>query len=154
MKKGNPKHIQTYQDIKKNYVTMATVSGFVNADAALKEGIAEDKVIQAPGLTEVLAAVKAGRADAGAGNDFVMKELVKSAPDNIEVTDSTALPEWTFNWVVIAFKPDDKDFSEAYNKAQAKYLGTPEMLEAVGTFQYTKAQLPGDTKSDWVCANR
>lgn len=154
VKKGNPKGIHTYQDIKKNDATMATVSGFVNVDAALKEGIAEDKIMQVPGLTEVLAAVKAGRADAGAGNDFAMKDLAKSAPDEIEVTDSAALPEWTFNWVAIAFRPEDKDFLKAYNEAQAKYLGTPEMLEAVGKFQYTKAQLPGDAKTDWICANR
>ncbi|TCN20340.1 polar amino acid transport system substrate-binding protein [Sinorhizobium americanum] len=154
VKKGNPKGIQTYQDIKKNDSTMATVAGFVNVDAALKEGIAEDKIMQLPSLTEVLAAVKAGRADAGAGNDFAMKDLVKSAPDVIDVTDSAALPEWTFNWVAIAFKKEDQDFLKAYNEAQAKYLGTPEMLEAVGKFHYTKAQLPGDAKTEWVCANR
>ncbi|RWQ13284.1 hypothetical protein [Mesorhizobium sp.] len=56
-----------------------------------QEGIAEDRVMQVPGLTEVLAAVKAGRADASAGNDFAMKEQVKSAPADIEVTDSAAL---------------------------------------------------------------
>ncbi|MEI9415336.1 transporter substrate-binding domain-containing protein [Mesorhizobium sp. Cs1321R2N1] len=150
MRKGNPKHIQTYQDIKKTGATMATVSGLVNADAAFKEGIAEHKVMQVPGLTEVLAAVKAARADAGAGNEFAMKDLVKSAPDDIEVTDSAALPEWTFDWVAIAFKPEDKDFLKAYNKAQAKYLGTPEMLETVGKFQYMANQLPSDTKTDWI----
>src|SRR5690348_3995501 len=75
VKKGNPKQIQTYQDIKKNDSTMATVAGFVNVDAAMKEGIAEGKIMQLPGLTEVLAAVKSGRADAGAGNDFAMKDL-------------------------------------------------------------------------------
>lgn len=154
VKKGNPKQIQTYQDIKKNDSTMATVAGFVNVDAALKEGIADSKIMQLPGLTEVLAAVKSGRADAGAGNDFAMRDLVKSAPDEIEVTDSTVLPEWTFNWVAIAFKKEDADFLKAYNQAQAKYLGSPEMLEAVGKFQYTTAQLPGDAKTDWVCANR
>lgn len=154
VKKGNPKGIQTYQDIKKNDATMATVAGFVNVDAALKEGIAEDKVLQLPSLTEVLAAVKAGRADVGAGNDFAMQDLVKSSPDDIEVTDSAALPEWTFNWVAIAFKKEDPDFLKAYNEAQAKYLGTPEMLEAVGKFHYTEAQLPGDAQTEWVCANR
>lgn len=154
VKKGNPKHIQTYQDMKKNDATMAPVSGFVNADAALKEGIAEDKVMQVPGLTEVLAAVKPCRADADAGNDFAMKELVKSTPDDLEVTDSAVLPEWTFNWVDIAFKPDDKDFLKAYDEAQAKYLGTQEMLEAVGKCQYRKAEFPGDTNTDWICANR
>lgn len=154
VKKGNPKGIQNYQDIKQKDATMVTVSGFVNVDAALKEGIPESKIMQVPSLTEVLAAVRAGRADVGAGNDFAMKELAKSAPDEIESTDPAALPDWTFNWVAIAFKQEDKDFLKAYNAAQAKYLGSPEMLEAVGKFQYTKAQLPGGAKTEWVCANR
>jgi polar amino acid transport system substrate-binding protein len=154
VKKGNPKGITNYQDIKQKDATMVTVSGFVNVDAALKEGVPESKIMQVPSVTEVLAAVRAGRADAGAGNDFAMKDLAKSAEGEIEVTDPAALPEWSFNWVAIAFKKEDSDFLKAYNEAQAKYLGTPEMLEATGKYQYTEAQLPGDAKTDWICANR
>ncbi|ANT54995.1 ectoine/hydroxyectoine ABC transporter solute- binding protein [Mesorhizobium amorphae CCNWGS0123] len=154
VKKGNPKGIQTYQDIKQKGATMVTVSGYVNVDAALKEGVPESKIIQVPSPTEVLAAVRAGRADVGAGDDFAMKQLAASAPQEIEATDTAALPDWTNNWVAVAFRKEDKDFLKAYNEAQAKYLGTPEMLEAVGKFQYTKAQLPGDAKTEWACANR
>ncbi|BCH12295.1 ectoine/hydroxyectoine ABC transporter substrate-binding protein EhuB (plasmid) [Mesorhizobium sp. 131-3-5] len=154
VKKGNPKGIQNYKDIKEKDATMVTVSGYVNVDEALKEGVPESKIMQVPGPTELLAAVRAGRADAGASNYFDAKNLAASASDEIEVTDPAALPDWTNNWVAIAFKPEDKDFLKAYNEAQAKYLGSPEMLEAVGKFQYTKAQLPGDAKTEWVCANR
>lgn len=154
VKKGNPNGIQTYQDIKQKNATMVTVAGFVNVDEATQEGIPESKIMQVPSLTEVLAAVRAGRAEVGAGNDFAMRELAASAPDEVESTDTSALPDWTNNWVAIAFKKEDKDFLKAYNEAQAKYLGTPEMLEAVGKFQYTKAQLPGDAKTEWICANR
>lgn len=154
VKAGNPQGIHNYKDIKEKGATMVTVAGFVNVDAALKEGVAEDKIMQVPSLTEVIAAVRAGRADAGAGNDFAMKELAASAPGEFEVTDPAALPDWTFNWVGIAFKKEDADFLKAYNDAQAKYLGTPEMLDAVAKYKYTKAELPGDAKTDWICANR
>lgn len=154
VKKGNPLGIQTYKDIKEKNATMVTVAGYVNVDEALKEGVASDKIMQVPGNTELLAAVRAGRAEVGAGTYFDMVNFVKSAPNEIEATDPAALPEWTNNWVAIAFKKEDKDFLKAYNEAQAKYLGTPEMLEAVGKFEYTKAQLPGDAKTEWACANR
>ena len=154
VKAGNPMGINNYQDIKEKGATMVTVAGFVNVDAALKEGVPEDKIMQVPSVTEVLAAVRSGRADVGAGNDFAMKELAKSAEGEIEVTDPAALPDWTFNWVAIAFKKEDSDFLKAYNEAQAAYLGTPEMLEAVGKYFYTEAQLPGDAKTAWICANR
>ncbi|RWO77408.1 ectoine/hydroxyectoine ABC transporter substrate-binding protein EhuB [Mesorhizobium sp.] len=154
VKKGNPLGIRNYKDIKDKGATMVTVAGYVNVDEALKEGVPEDKIMQVPSNTELLAAVRAGRADVGAGTYFDMRNFVESAPNEIEATDSASLPDWTNNWVAIAFKKEDKDFLKAYNEAQAKYLGTPEMLEAVGKFQYTKAQLPGDAKTDWICANR
>lgn len=154
VKKGNPQRIQTYKDIKDKGVTMVTVAGYVNVDEAIREGVPESKIMQVPGNTELLAAVRAGRAEVGAGTYFDMKHFVESAPNEIEATDPAALPEWTNNWVAIAFKKEDQDFLKAFNEAQAKYLGTPEMLEAVGKFEYTKAQLPGDAKTDWICANR
>lgn len=151
---GNPKGIQTYKDIKDTNARMVTVAGFVNADAAIKESVSESQITQVPSPTEVLAAVRTGRADAGAGNLFAMKSLAATAPDKLEVTDPAKLPEWTFNWVGIAFKNTDPDFLKAYNEAQKKYLGTPEMLAAAGKYEYTAAQLPGDTKTDWICSNR
>lgn len=154
VKKGNPKGIETYRDIKQKEATMVTVAGFVNVDEAIKDGVSESQIVQVPSLSEVLATIRAGRADVGAGNDFAMKDLAASAPTEVEVTDSAALPDWTNNWVAIAFRKEDSDFLKAYNEAQAKYIGTPQMLEAVGKFQYTKAQLPGDAKTKWVCANR
>jgi polar amino acid transport system substrate-binding protein len=150
---GNPKGINTFEDIKNKDATLVTVAGFVTVDAALKAGVPESKILQVPGVTEVLAAVRAGRADVGGGNYFAMKDLVKSSGGAVEVTDPAAMPE-SLNWVAIAFKKEDQDFLNAFNEAQAKYIGTPEMLESVGKFEYTETQLPGDAKTDWICENR
>lgn len=154
VKKGNPLGIQTYKDIAAKGVTMVTVAGYVNVDEAIKEGVPEDKIMQVPSNTEMLAAVKAGRADVGAGTYFDMVQFAESAPEEVEATDPNKLPDWTNNWVGIAFKKEDAEFLKAYNEAQAKYIGSPEMLEAVGKFKYTKGQLPGDGKTEWICANR
>ncbi len=153
VEEGNPKGIQNYQDIKNNDAVMVTGAGYNTVEAAKKEGVPESNVMQVPGPTEILAAVKAGRADAGAVTYFTALNLAKES-DGIEVTDPSALPDWTLNWVGIGFRPDDSDFLEKFNAAQAKYLGSGQMLEDVAEYGYTKSQLPGDATTEWVCENR
>lgn len=151
---GNPKGLETYQDIKNAEAVIATGAGYNIVEVAKKEGIAEGNIMQVPGPTEILAAVKSGRADAGGVTFFTAQNLAKESGGAVEVTDPSKLPEWTLNWVGIAFRHGDKDFLAAFNEAQSKYLGTDEMLAAVAEYGYTKSQLPGDATTEHACANR
>ncbi len=152
--KGNPKGIQTYQDIKNGGATLVTGAGYNIVEVAKKEGVDEGSIMQVPGPTEILAAVRAGRADAGGVTFFTARNLARESGGAVEVTDPSRLPEWTLNWVGIGFRKSDTAFLDAFNAAQADYLGSPEMLAAVGEFEYTKAQLPGDVTTAYACANR
>ncbi len=151
---GNPKGLETYQDIKDAGAVIVTGAGYNIVEVAKQEGIAEDNIMQVPGPTEILAAVKAGRADAGGVTFFTAQNLANESGGAVEVTDPSKLPEWTLNWVGIAFRPSDTDFLNAFNEAQANYIGSDEMLAAVGEYGYTEAQLPGDVTTDYACANR
>jgi len=151
---GNPKGIDNYQDIKKAGATLVTGAGYNIVEVAKKEGISEGKIMTVPGPSEILAAVKAGRADAGGVTFFTAQNLARESGGAVDVTDPDAMPVFTKNWVGIAFRKSDADFRDAFNKAQAKYLGSPEMLAAVAPFEYTKAQLPGDSTTEYACANR
>jgi polar amino acid transport system substrate-binding protein len=151
---GNPKSIQTYKDIRQEDAVIVTGAGYNIVEVAKKEGIAESNIMQVPGPTEILAAVKAGRADAGGVTFFTAKNLAKESGGAVEVTDPSKLPEWTLNWVGIAFRQSDTEFLKKFNEAQAEYLGSEQMLKDVGEFGYTKAQLPGDVTTDYACANR
>lgn len=150
---GNPKDISDYQDLKENDAIFVTGAGYNQVEAAKKEGVPDDKIMTVPGPTEILAAVKAGRADAGGVTYFTALNLAEET-EGVDVTDPNALPEWTLNWVGIAFRPDDQDFLEKFNQAQKDYLGSEEMLQAVAEYGYTEAQLPGDVTTEWVCSNR
>jgi polar amino acid transport system substrate-binding protein len=151
---GNPKGVETYDEIAGASAVMVTGAGYSNIEAARAAGVADANIMQVPGPTEILAAVRAGRADAGAGTYFTMKQLADSTGGELEVTDPSALPEESINWAGIAFSKDDQDFVDAFNAAQAEYLGTAEMLAAVAEYGYGEASLPGDVTTDWVCANR
>lgn len=150
---GNPKEIENYKDLLEKDGMLVTGAGYNSVEAAKKEGVPDNQVMTVPGPTEILAAVKAGRADAGAVTFFTAQALAKD-DDTVEVTSPAALPEWTQNWVGIGFRDDDADFVEEFNAAQAEYLGSEEMLMAVAEYGYDEKVLPGDATTEWVCENR
>ena len=152
--KGNPKGISNYQDLKNMDEVLVTGAGYNEVEAAKKEGVPDGKVMQVPGPTEILAAVKAGRAYAGAVTYFTALNLAKEAGGAVDVTDPGALPDWTLNYVGIGFRSEDADFMAAFNAAREKYLGSDQMMQDVKEYGYTSEQLPGDVKTQWVCNNR
>src|SRR5690606_11940208 len=76
---GNPKNVSDYKSLVDNDAVMVTGAGYSNIEAAKAAGVAEANIMQVPGPTEILAAVRAGRADAGAGTFFTMKQLADSS---------------------------------------------------------------------------
>lgn len=151
---GNPKGIGNYEDVTSSGAIMVTGAGYSNVEQAKAAGVPEASIMQVPGPTEILAAVKAGRADAGAGTYFTMKQLAASTGGEIEVSDPGRMPEELANWAGIGFSKEDQDFVDAFNAALAEYLGSPEMMEAVAEYGYDESVLPGDTTTEWACANR
>ncbi len=152
--KGNPEGIQTYADIRRMGATLATGAGYNIIEAARKQGIPEDRIMQVPGPTEILAAVRTGRAAAGGVTYFTARNLAARSKGAVTVTDPSNLPEWTRNWVGIAFRQSDLTLQQAFNAALGDYLGSNEMLASVAPYGYTEAQLPGDATTEYACANR
>ena len=151
---GNPKGLENYVTIKDAGAVMVTGAGYSNVEQAKAAGVPEADIMQVPGPTEILAAVKAGRADAGAGTYFTMKQLAASSDGAVDVTDPGAMPEDTMNWAGVGFRKEDQDFLDTFNAAQKDYLGSAEMMAAVKDYGYDETTLPGDKTTDWVCANR
>ena len=151
---GNPKGIGNYEDVEESGAVMVTGAGYSNIEAAKEAGVPEENIMIVPGPTEILAAVRAGRADAGTGTYFTMKQLADSSGGAVEVTDPGAMPEASINWAGIGFRKEDQDFLAEFNAALKEYLGSEEMMKAVAEYGYDKGSLPGDKTTEWVCANR
>ena len=151
---GNPQGLDTYAKIKDAGVVVAAVAGYVNVEEALKVGIKEENVMQLPGTTEVLAAVKSGRAAVGAMTAVEADDLAAKT-EGIDATDQNALPQWTFNWVAIGFHPDDDAIREEFNEGINGYLGSEQMLADVAEYDYLPSNVPSpDATMEWACANR
>ena len=152
---GNPKGIHTYQDIVKTGAKLVTGAGFNTVEAAKKEGVPEEQMMLVAGEVEILAAMKAGRADAAVQTFFGAKEHVDKSDGQFEVTDPGKLPEWTQNWVGIGMRQSDADFRAAFNQAMAKVIGGKKWMAAVEPYGYTELQLPGpDASTAYACENR
>lgn len=152
---GNPKNINNYKDVVAQAdATLIMYSGANTVEASRKEGLEDSQMMQVPGPTETLAAMKAGRADAAALTYFEALYLAEQSEGKFEVTDPAALPEWTKNWVGIGFRETDADFMAEFNEKLASYIGSDEMLSSVAGYGYTPSHLPGDQTTEWVCGNR
>ena len=153
--RGNPKNIHNYQDLKDTGASLVTGAGYNIVEVAKDKGIPESRIMTVPGPTEILAAVKAGRADAGGVTYFTAQNLAKESGGGVDVSDPSKMPRETLNWVGIGFRERDRDFLEKFNEAMATYLGSSEMLADVKEYGYTKSNLPGeDITTEWVCNNR
>ncbi len=150
---GNPKGIQTYQDILAADAMLVTSAGNNTVEVAKKEGLTDATIMQVPGPAEVLAAVKANRADAG-GMTYFEAAFLAESDEAVDVTDPGALPEWSQNWVGVGFRDADAEFVAKFNTALAAYVGSEDMMQAVTPYGYAEGNLPGDKTSEWVCANR
>lgn len=149
---GNPKGLQNMDDIAAAGATLVTGAGYNSIKMAKAAGVTD--IMEVPGPTEILAAVKAGRADAGAVTYFTGANLVAEAGDGVELSDAAKQPVEGANWVGIGFRKEDADFRDAFNAVEAKYLATDAMMEAVGEYGYGAGALPDDKTTEWVCANR
>lgn len=145
---GNPKGIKTYQEIVDQDLVMVAAAGYNTVADGKAAGVPASNIMEAPGTTEVLAAVRAGRADAGATNVLEAQRVVSMA-DEVEMTDPLAFPAESRTPVGVGFHPEDDDFREEFNAALAEYLGSDEMMEKVAAENYIAAFLPeGQTTAE------
>lgn len=150
---GNPNNIHNYDDILKSGKLLVTGAGYNTVEAAHRVGIDDDHLMQVPGPTEMLAALKAGRADAAVLTYFEASHLAHDNPE-VELGDNSKMPVWSKNFAAIGFRHDDADFLAKFNAALAGYVGSDEMMAKVADHEYTADHLPGDVTTEWACANR
>ncbi|OOF13080.1 MULTISPECIES: transporter substrate-binding domain-containing protein [unclassified Salinivibrio] len=149
--KGNPKDIHDYPDVVRESARLVTGVGYNMVTSARDAGLSESLIIQVPGPTEILSAVKEGRAEVGAVPYFTALYLAKQAPDSISVSDPARATSQTGHYIGIGFRKEDNAFVERFDEVQAKYMGSPQMLEQVKKYGYREAQYPDGIATSRLC---
>jgi polar amino acid transport system substrate-binding protein len=137
VKKGNPKKLTTYADIAKDpALKVAVVSGANNIDFLRAVGVKDDQVIFIPANADALATVQ-NRADAYAATELTVASLVKGQNGVEQVrpfTDPVVNGKPVRNYGGFAFRPEDKQLYEAFNKALVEFRKTDEYKKILTSY--------------------
>lgn len=148
--KGNPKNLKTYQDLIDQNLVMVAPSGYNTLADAKDAGVPKSNIMEVPGTTEALAALRTGRVDAVPINVLEAKHAA-DMDDKFDMSDPELFVGRDKQVVGVGFRPEDSAFREAFNKAMKDYMGSDEMMATVTPDDYIKAFLPGDRTTEEAC---
>ncbi|MFI5608973.1 ectoine/hydroxyectoine ABC transporter substrate-binding protein EhuB [Amycolatopsis sp. NPDC051903] len=155
--KGNPQQVQNFEDIKAKGLNLAVLSGTVEQQVAKATGIPDSQLQTYDGQPQMLQALLANRAYAGALTDISLKALLKQNPGApLEVTAGfvpTVQGAKQIQAGGFVFRTADKPLVDAFNAELAKLHQNGQWLKIVEPFGFTQANLPpADVTTAQLCA--
>jgi polar amino acid transport system substrate-binding protein len=151
--KGNPKAIVDYGTIAGNPdLKLAVMAGAVEAGYAADAGIAEAQLVLLPDQASLVAAVKAGRADAAALTALSIADMASKNPETEAVKPfGEVAGKSVVGHGAVAFRKEDTDLRDAFNAELAKFLGSEEHLGLVTPLGFGADYMPTKTTAE-LCA--
>ncbi|WP_020657307.1 ectoine/hydroxyectoine ABC transporter substrate-binding protein EhuB [Amycolatopsis benzoatilytica] len=155
--KGNPKQVLSFEDVKTKGVNLAVLSGTIEQQVAKATGIPDGQLQTYDGQPQLLQALQANRAYAGALTDISLKALLKQNPGAaLEVTKGF-VPEIQGKKQIQAggfvFRKTDNDLVAAFNTELTKLHQNGEWLKIVAPFGFTQDNLPpADVTTEQLCS--
>jgi polar amino acid transport system substrate-binding protein len=127
VKKGNPKKLTTYADIAKDpALKVAVVSGANNIDFLRAVGVKDSQIIIIQANADAPSTVQS-RVDAYAATELTVSKLVEGSQGVEQVkpfTDPVVDGKPVRNYGGFAFRPDDKELHDAFNKELVDFRKT------------------------------
>lgn len=155
--KGNPQQVTNFEDVKAKGVNLAVLSGTVEQQVAKAVGVPDSQLQTYDGQPQMLQALEAGRAYAGALTDISLKALLAQNPGaNFEVTPGF-VPVVDGKKQIQAggfvFRQSDTDLVNAFNQQLEKLHSNGQWLQIVKPFGFTEANLPpADVTTQQLCS--
>ncbi|MGW9480222.1 substrate-binding domain-containing protein [Saccharomonospora azurea] len=153
---GNPEGINNFDDVKAKGVNLAVLSGTIEQQVAEALGIANVQTYG--GQADMVQALQAGRAYAGALTDISLRALLEQNPDSgLEITEGF-VPVVDGKEQIQAggfvFRKGDDDLVNAFNQELQKLHQNGQWLEIVRPFGFTEDNLPpADVTTQRLCAS-
>jgi polar amino acid transport system substrate-binding protein len=152
-------NIHSYQDIVNNKnIKIGTVGGAINSQNMVQAGIPLDRQVLLPDNPSLIAALKAGRVDAGSLSRGMVANLMSQPGlnDGLEVATpfkGLILPDGKekVGYAAFAFRPDSKSLADAFNKALAKMEKNGQLLDILKKYGFDQSALPGGTTEESLC---
>lgn len=154
---GNPLELTSYEAAaRRDSARLGVVAGTVERDYARRTGIPDGRVVVFPDAPSALEGVIAGRIDAFAGTSLTVNNLLaRAGSPRVERANPFSDPVMDGKSVrgygAFGFRKNDTKLVAAFNKALARFIGTPAHLELVKPFGFTQAELPGPATAAELC---
>ena len=154
--KGNPKSINTFDDIKDKGLKLAMYAGSAETYYARVLGIPDSQIVNISSQRDGMAAVTAGRADAFTTNAIGLRWYMKQSPDErVEMTDEFApvidgVEQRGYG--ATTFRKEDKELLEAFNTELARLRDSGELLELIEPYGFAAVNIPSaDVSVEKLC---
>ncbi len=152
---GNPHNISNYESIAANAeLKLGVVAGSAQVGYAQMGGVADDNIIQLPDNPTGMAALAAGRIHAYSVSLPGVRQIIAARPDDpIEATApfGEVAGQKIVSHGAFAFRKDDAEFVEAFNKELTAFVGTPEHIAIMEKHGMTADELPISSTAE-LCA--
>jgi polar amino acid transport system substrate-binding protein len=156
VKKGNPRRLHSYEDVRKHeQARLGVVGGTIELRYAESMKISDERLVVFPDNAAALAALKAGRIDAFGGTALTVQDLLnKSGDARLERAEPFEQPNVNGrvrNYGAMGFRKDDTRLLAEFNRHLGEFIGSKEHLELVRPFGFTEKELPQDVTARELC---
>ncbi|MGW7516052.1 ectoine/hydroxyectoine ABC transporter substrate-binding protein EhuB [Streptomyces sp. NPDC054796] len=152
VRKGNPKNLRTYKDIKKTGAKMATGVGYAEIDYAKDAGVEQDSMMLLQDQLAGLLAVEQGRADVFAGTAVTVRNVVKQTKSRrAEYTEAftpTLDGKPDLGTGAFAFRKGEDNLRDAFNAELRKMKKSGELLRVMKPFGFLEGEMTDMTAKE------
>jgi polar amino acid transport system substrate-binding protein len=153
---GNPANLHGFDDVAASpSVRLGVVAGAVELNYARGSGVDERQLVLFPDAAAAASGVKAGRVDAFAAMGVTVQDLVRRSPRQLERASPFRNPSIGGRSFLdhggFGFRSGDAELREEFNRNLLELLKSPEYLDLIEPFGFTRADLP-DRKTAELCA--
>ncbi|MBR7672001.1 ectoine/hydroxyectoine ABC transporter substrate-binding protein EhuB [Streptomyces daliensis] len=152
VRKGNPKNLRTYKDIKKTGAKMATGVGYAEIDYAKDAGVEQDSMMLLQDQLAGLLAVEQGRADVFAGTAVTVRNVVKQTKSKrAEYTEAftpTLDGKPDLGTGAFAFRKGEDNLRDAFNAELRKMKKSGELLRVMKPFGFLEGEMTDMTAKE------
>lgn len=153
VRKGNPKGLNSYQDVVRAKAKIATGTGYAEIDYAISAGIPEKEIIILQDPVAGLNAVESGRVDVFAGTALTGREVVKKSRKAEATKPFAPLVDGKkkIDGGGFAFRPTDTGLRDAFNTEIHKMKKSGELFRILKPFGFTESEMTTLTAEE-LCA--
>lgn len=147
----NPLDLHSFEDVAADDAArIGVMGGSVEHGYAKQLGVPAERIIVFPDYASALAGLRTDRVDAVAATVLTASDLLrKQGSGEIELArpfhDPVIDGESVRGFGAFGFRQQDDPLREAFNRQLSQFIGTPEHLDLVEPFGFTRDTLPGDT---------